>query len=159
MHEQETTISYKKFFSNDWHRDVFVRQITQTPEYLQFESDSPLLVKEGDQEKTFPFATKVFMFLDKWFNVFVFYNGDGSVHSAYCNIGTPPEIQDKSVSFVDLDLDVVVYPDHSFQVLDEDEFEENKHKYPADYIEKALAATEEIKNLAQNKHFPFNWTN
>lgn len=47
---------------------------------------------------------------------------DGALKGWYCNVGTPPLEGDAVLSFDDLLLDVLVYPDGRYAVLDEDEF-------------------------------------
>ena len=47
---------------------------------------------------------------------------DGALKGWYCNVGTPPLERDGVLSFDDLLLDVLVYPDGRYLVLDEDEF-------------------------------------
>lgn len=60
---------------------------------------------------------------DRWYNVFEMYDREhGGLKGWYCNIGYPAEIQDGAVSYRDLALDLLVYPDGRQLVLDEDEF-------------------------------------
>jgi hypothetical protein len=47
---------------------------------------------------------------------------DGAVKGWYCNVNTLPARKDDVLSFNDLILDVLVYPDGRFMVLDRDEF-------------------------------------
>lgn len=64
-------------------------------------------------------------YTDKWFNVFEVYDrDDGKLKGWYCNITKPAVIEDDSVSFVDLALDLWVSADGKQTVLDEDELEE-----------------------------------
>ena len=64
-------------------------------------------------------------YTDKWFNVFEIYDrDDGKLKGWYCNITKPAVIEDGSVSFVDLALDLWVSVDGKQTVLDEDELEE-----------------------------------
>ncbi len=61
---------------------------------------------------------------DRWYNVFEMYDcDDNHLKGWYCNIGYPAVIGDGSVSYIDLALDLLVYPDGRQLVLDEDEFE------------------------------------
>lgn len=61
---------------------------------------------------------------DRWYNVFEIHDReDDRIKGWYCNIGYPAEIQAQQVSYRDLALDLLVYPDGSQRVLDEDEFE------------------------------------
>lgn len=61
---------------------------------------------------------------DKWYNIFAIYDrDDGRLKGWYCNIAKPAVIEDGSVSYVDLALDLWVSADGKQTVLDEDELE------------------------------------
>jgi protein associated with RNAse G/E len=62
---------------------------------------------------------------DRWYNVYVGYQPDGVLRGFYCNVGLPPVITDHTLSFVDLDIDVRIWPDNRFELLDLDEFREH----------------------------------
>ncbi|HMT08851.1 MAG TPA: DUF402 domain-containing protein [Pyrinomonadaceae bacterium] len=78
---------------------------------------------------------------DLWFNVFRFESPNGEFRNLYANICIPPKISDRRVDYVDLDIDVVSWPDGRVVVLDEKEFEENRYKfkYPKEVMEKVKA--------------------
>ena len=60
---------------------------------------------------------------DRWYNIFEIYDRENNqLKGWYCNIGYPAEISDRSVSYIDLALDLLVFPDGRKVVLDEDEF-------------------------------------
>ncbi len=62
---------------------------------------------------------------DKWYNIFAIYDrDDGKLKGWYCNITKPAIIEDDSVSYVDLALDLWVSANGKQTVLDEDELEE-----------------------------------
>jgi protein associated with RNAse G/E len=61
-------------------------------------------------------------YFGRWYNVFQIYSRTGQLKGWYCNIGKPPERRDGELHYVDLLLDVFVYPDGRYLVLDEDEF-------------------------------------
>lgn len=64
-------------------------------------------------------------YTDKWYNIFEIYDrDDGKLKGWYCNITKPAVIQDGSVSYVDLALDLWVSENGKRTVLDEDELEE-----------------------------------
>ena len=73
--------------------------------------------------------TVEYYWLDRWYNVFCFLNKDGSTRLWYCNINTPPEFVGDTLTYIDLDIDILVQPDFSFQVLDIEEFEANARQY------------------------------
>ena len=60
---------------------------------------------------------------DRWYNIFEIHDRqDDRLKGWYCNVTLPAEIDDRSISYVDLALDLLVYPDGKQLVLDEDEF-------------------------------------
>lgn len=62
-------------------------------------------------------------FTDRWYNIYEIHDrGDDHLKGWYCNITRPAEFDDHRVSYVDLALDLLVYPDGRQLVLDEDEF-------------------------------------
>jgi uncharacterized protein len=63
-------------------------------------------------------------YTDKWYNIFEIYDrDDGRLKGWYCNITKPAVIEDDSVSYVDLALDLWVSANGARKVLDEDELE------------------------------------
>lgn len=65
-----------------------------------------------------------------WFNIIGMIRTDGIYY--YCNIGTPFVCDQEALKYIDYDLDVKVYPDMTFDILDEDEYDEHKEQmgYP-----------------------------
>lgn len=64
-------------------------------------------------------------YTDRWYNIFVIHDhANGKIKGWYCNIGKPAVIEDGTVSYVDLALDLWVSADGKQTVLDEDEFVE-----------------------------------
>ncbi len=60
----------------------------------------------------------------RWYNIFQIHDQDsGEIKGWYCNVTRPAEIEGGQVRYVDLALDLLVYPDGRQLVLDEDEFE------------------------------------
>jgi hypothetical protein len=63
--------------------------------------------------------------LEKWFNIFEIHDKeDDSVKGWYCNVTRPAQIAEDQISYDDLALDLLVYPDRKMLLLDEDEFSE-----------------------------------
>ena len=64
-------------------------------------------------------------FQDRWYNIFEIHDReDDHLKGWYCNITEPAEVKDGKISYVDLALDVLVYPDGGgYLVLDQDEFD------------------------------------
>ncbi|MFN0070348.1 MAG: DUF402 domain-containing protein [Chloroflexota bacterium] len=64
-----------------------------------------------------------FYYYEEWFNIFQIFSAEGSLKGWYCNIGRPPRLLPGELHYVDLALDLFVYPDGRELVLDEDEFQ------------------------------------
>lgn len=95
---------------------------------------------------------------DRWYNVFRFHGAGGDLMYFYCNINMPPVVSDRRLDFVDLDIDIVIRPDGSVQVLDEDEFAAASVRfgYSPEIVEKVKEARSEILQLLENREFPFD---
>ena len=61
--------------------------------------------------------------IEKWFNIFEIHDKDSDeVKGWYCNITRPARCDSEKISYDDLALDLLVYPERKMLVLDEDEF-------------------------------------
>jgi hypothetical protein len=100
-----------------------------------------------------------YYWLDRWYNVFRFAQADGSLRNYYCNVNVPPTFDGETLSYVDLDLDILVGPDFSYQILDVDDFERNaKHYgYPAEVQANARRAIDELVEMIETRAFPFSF--
>jgi uncharacterized protein len=99
-----------------------------------------------------------YYWLDRWYNVFRFAQPNGELRNYYCNINKPPVFADETLSYVDLDLDILVEPDFSYRILDVEDFEANaeRYRYPAEVLTNARQAIVELENLIQTRAFPFS---
>jgi protein associated with RNAse G/E len=98
-----------------------------------------------------------YYWLDRWYNIFQFLDEAGRTRVFYCNINTPPTFADGTLSYVDLDIDVLVQPDLSCQVLDLEEFRANavRYDYSGEVESMARAAVDELISLIERREFPF----
>ena len=99
-----------------------------------------------------------FYWLDRWYNIFRFRQPTGELRNYYCNINVPPVFQQNVLSYIDLDIDILVAPDLSYSILDEDEFAANatRFDYPTEVRRHALQALEQLVALIEARQFPFN---
>jgi protein associated with RNAse G/E len=98
-----------------------------------------------------------YYWLNRWYNVFRFLEPDGALRNFYCNVNVPPSFYKRTLSYIDLDIDVLVKTDLSYTVLDEDEFAENalRFNYPPEIERRAYKALEELISLIEQKSYPF----
>lgn len=94
----------------------------------------------------------------RWYNIFKFHTPQGDLRNWYCNLNMPPSFTDGTLDYVDLDIDIVVWPDMSFSILDRDEFEENAaiYPYPEEIRRKVDEALNELHLMIGNADFPFD---
>ena len=99
-----------------------------------------------------------YYWLDRWYNVFRFAQPNGDLRNFYCNINVPPTFDGETLSYVDLDLDILVAPDLSYQILDIADFEANAeaYGYPGELQVKASQAVNELVTLIDTRQFPFD---
>ena len=99
-----------------------------------------------------------YYWLDRWYNIFRFLNEEGPTRLFYCNVNMPPTLEGHTLSYIDLDIDILVRPDFSYQVLDEDEF--GKHAelfgYDDDTRRQARLAVDELIAMIEQRQFPFS---
>jgi protein associated with RNAse G/E len=75
----------------------------------------------------------------------------------YCNLGTPFTYDGEAVKYIDYDLDIKVFPDMTYKLLDEDEFLLHKEQmnYP-DEVEAILRrSVDELVSWVGQKKGPF----
>ena len=91
---------------------------------------------------------------DHWYNVLAVHDFDtGLLKGWYCNITRPAKIENDSLSAEDLALDLVVLPNGSQYVIDEDEFE--ALNLNSSDRAGAIAALKELQQFAEALDGPF----
>lgn len=96
-----------------------------------------ILMRQGDR-----FVEDYFS--DRWYNIFEIHDVDSDeIKGWYCNVTRPAQFSPGQIDFVDLALDLLVYPDDRQLVLDEDEFKELH--LPAELRAGALKALAELQ--------------
>lgn len=131
-------------------------------------SEGSLIEIEGffDREVAHPFLGIIkagtrsteFFWTDRWYSIFLFREPSGEARNFYCNVNTPAHLYEGTLSFVDLDVDVLVRPDFSFQVLDEEEFETHAllYNYTPLYRRRVRETLSELLYMIERRQFPFS---
>ena len=98
-----------------------------------------------------------YYWLDRWYNVLKFLNDDATTKHFYCNITTPPKLENQILTYIDLDIDVLALPDFSYHILDLDEFEANAktYVYPEEVHTNAHIAVDRLRQMIETREFPF----
>ncbi len=98
----------------------------------------------------------IYFYKHNWFNVIAQLKSFGLFY--YCNIATPYVVDEDIIKYIDYDLDLRVFPDDGYKILDRNEY--NYHKkimhYP-EYID--IIVKNELKlliNMKKKHEGPFN---
>lgn len=134
--------------------DATVLEITK--DYIVLGNNKSLVVKEDGKVWRTKEPAIMFFFKDRWFNIIAQIKKKGIYY--YCNIASPYIIESNCLKFIDYDLDLRVFPNGSFKVLDKNEYKYHKkimnYSDEIDSILKSeLTSLIEIK---RNKGFPFD---
>jgi protein associated with RNAse G/E len=100
-----------------------------------------------------------YYWLDRWYNVFRFAQPNGGeLRNYYCNVNVPPTFDGETLNYTDLDLDILVEPDLSYQILDVEDFDRNAklYGYSDEMQSNAKRAVEELIELIATRQFPFD---
>ncbi|AQL55832.1 DUF402 domain-containing protein [Abyssicoccus albus] len=68
----------------------------------------------------------VYFHSEYWFNVICMFRDDGVYY--YCNLSSPFIYDGEAIKYIDYDLDIKVYPDGKYHLLDEDEYKLHKQR-------------------------------
>lgn len=98
----------------------------------------------------------IFFYKNSWFNIIAQLKSHGLFY--YCNIATPYVIDENIIKYIDYDLDLRVFPDGGFRVLDRNEYKYHKKiMHYSDDLDLVLRS--ELSNLIDMKRKnegPFN---
>lgn len=115
-----------------------------------------ILVTESDGRKWYTREPAIW-YLPKhqWFNVICMIRKNG-VHF-YCNLASPALYDGQALKYIDYDLDLKVFPDYKYKILDEEEY--RQHKAQMNYDEKMDSILYQqldiLINMTMNMSGPF----
>lgn len=98
----------------------------------------------------------MYFFKNRWFNVIAQIKKDGIYY--YCNIATPYIIEDKTIKYIDYDLDLRIYPTGEYKILDKMEYMYHKEvmKYSKKLDKSIKIALDDLINEYNNKAIMFD---
>ena len=98
----------------------------------------------------------MFFYKKRWFNIIAQLKKYGLFY--YCNIASPFLIDEKIIKYIDYDLDLRVFPDGSFKVLDKNEY--NYHskimRYPKEMDKILKSELDTLINMERKNESPFD---
>ncbi len=106
-----------------------------------------IIENDGRSYHTNELAILIF-YKKNWFNIIAQLKEQGLFY--YCNIASPYIIDNKIIKYIDYDLDLRVFPDGGFRILDRNEYKYHKRimKYSNDLD---LIIKEELQTLIELK--------
>ena len=125
-------------------------------DYIVLGDENVLITKKDGRAWHTKGSSIMFFYKHRWFNIIAQLKEDGIFY--YCNIATPYIIDGRTIKYIDYDLDLRVFSDGAFKILDRNEYNYHKKlmKYPKEinYIVKnELSSLIEMKKAGE---FPFN---
>ncbi len=89
---------------------------------------------------------------DAWYNICEIYGKEESIQGIYCNLAAPPELCGKTLTYIDLALDLYVSKQGDVTVLDEEEFEHlAATRLPADLLTQARESWGELMDALERQ--------
>ena len=128
-----------------------------TDDYIVCANDKVKVTEIDGRKWTTKEPAILFYYKDKWFNIISQFKKNGIYY--YCNIASPYVIEDNTIKYIDYDLDLRVFPDGTFRVLDKGEYEYHKEKMNYS-IEIDKIVNKELNNLIdiyKEKQGPFDY--
>ncbi len=127
--------------------------------YIVFGNNKTKVIEsEGNVWRTKEPAVMYF-FKDKWFNIIAQLKKDGIYY--YCNIATPFIVEDKTIKYIDYDLDLRIFPTGEYKILDELEYKYHNKvmNYPPNLDFVIRNSLNELIGLYKSKFIAFNKKN
>jgi len=159
LSNQNITINSRKYDGN----------INRTWKADLIEQDKTLLVFRGEFDREIKHRelgvirrgtiSYEYYWLDRWFSVFRFHEPEGEFRNFYCNINMPPTFENGVLDYIDLEIDILIWKDFSFQILDAEEFEENAEKFNfnLELRTKVEQNVNVILSLIRKREFPLDY--
>ena len=130
--------------------------LEKNKDYMVFGNNRTTVVDSDGQVWNTKEPAILFFFSNRWFNIIGQLKDYGIYF--YCNIATPFLIDENVIKYIDYDLDLRVFPNGSFKVLDRMEYK--FHKRQMHYSNRLdFILRYELGNLIElvrNKDFPFD---
>jgi len=97
----------------------------------------------------------LYFFYKDWFNIIGQYKKTGIYY--YCNLASHFLIEEDTIKYIDYDLDLRVFPDGSFKILDRGEYKYHKKimSYPEEIDKILKEELTNLINLVRNRELAF----
>lgn len=130
--------------------------LDQNDDYLVFGNDRTKVVESDGRYWRTKEPAIMFFFKHNWYNIIGQLKSDGIYY--YCNIASPYVIEEKTIKYIDYDLDLRVFPDGAFKILDRGEYSYHKNKmnYPDSIDSIVKNDLSRLIEIVRHKEYPFN---
>ena len=98
----------------------------------------------------------IFFYKHSWFNIIAQFKEFGLFY--YCNIASPYILDEDTIKYIDYDLDLRVFPDGGYRILDRNEYKYHKRimNYSDDLDLILNKELEKLIKMKNNNEGPFN---
>lgn len=132
--------------------------LDKTDEYLVLGSENVLVTKQDGRSWRTKEPAIMFFYEDKWFNIIAQLKRNGLFY--YCNIASPYVIEKNVIKYIDYDLDLRVFNDGAFKILDRNEYNYHRAimKYPSSINKVVKSELSELIEMKKSGKGPFNFS-
>ena len=125
-------------------------------DYLVLGNNNVLVTKKDGRSWHTKEPAIMFFYTNRWFNIIAQLKSNGLFY--YCNIASPYIIDNGVIKYIDYDLDLRVFPDGAFRVLDRNEYNYHRRlmKYPFEINEIIKSELTSLIDMKRSGVNPFN---
>lgn len=117
-------------------------------DYIVLGNDNVLVTKSDGRVWRTKEPAIMFFYKERWFNIIAQLKENGLFY--YCNIASPYIMDNRILKYIDYDLDLRVFPDGAFKILDRNEY--NYHKKVMNYPKEInFIIKSELSSLIEKK--------
>lgn len=136
-----------------WDKTIF---LDQTEDYYVFANNKTKVTEIDGRTWRTKEPAIIFYYKKNWFNIIAQLKSNGIYF--YCNISSPVIIENNTIKFIDYDLDLRVFKDGSYKILDKSEYQYHKKlmNYPKELCEVVEYELDNLIKKYNNNEEPFN---
>ena len=125
-------------------------------DYLVFGNEKTKVIESDGRTWRTKEPAILYFFKDKWYNIIGQCKKNGIYY--YCNMASPFILEDGAIKYIDYDLDLRVFPDGAFKILDRGEYRYHKKKmcYPEEIDSILKEDLNDLIELVRKKQIPFD---
>ena len=127
-----------------------------TDDYIVCGNNKPTLTESNGKTHKTKETAIIFFYKKRWFNILAQLKKYGLFY--YCNIASPFIIDEKIIKYIDYDLDLRVFPDGSFRILDKNEYKYHSKimHYPKEIDDIIKYELSNLIEMNKKHEFPFD---